>query len=276
MTKEKIALGLVIISTACIIATLFFNNHNNVIIENEDSNQIINTNALTMMYETEAGSGEYQLSNDNACPGEEYIFNETLSKCENGGILSWDSETNRVAMKTNRSDKCYVYFDKYNMPQITKVTATEVTSNSITVNVTASSGDGDIVNYYYSINNGEYITSNSNSYTFENLNAETSYNINVYVTDVNGRKSIAFSVNIQTKLGLIIFYISDLYGDINTYYAENGMTWQDFYNSEYNTGNFLVDETNIFYFKIVAGCNLGALSDTIINENTYYWNDQRT
>ena len=73
---------------------------------------VINTNnTLTMMLETEVGSGEYILSNDTTWPGEGYIFNETLSKCENGGTLSWDSETNRVVMQTNSSDKCYIYFD---------------------------------------------------------------------------------------------------------------------------------------------------------------------
>ncbi len=111
MTKGKIALGLVIISTICIIATLFLNNHNNVIIENEDSNQIINTNALTMMYETEAGSGEYQVSNDTTWPQDGYVFNETLSKCENGSTLTWDDENKKVLLQTSKSDKCYVYFD---------------------------------------------------------------------------------------------------------------------------------------------------------------------
>lgn len=57
------------------------------------------------MYETEAGSGEYQISTDNTWPQEGYVFNEKLSACENGGTLSWNSETNRVVMQTNSSDK---------------------------------------------------------------------------------------------------------------------------------------------------------------------------
>ena len=41
-------------------------------------------------------------------------FNETLSKCENGGVLTWDDENKKVLLQTNSSDKCYVYFDKSN------------------------------------------------------------------------------------------------------------------------------------------------------------------
>ena len=65
-----------------------------------------------MMYETEANSGEYQVSSDTTWPQDGYIFNEQLSGCENGGTLLWNSETKRVVMQTTSSDKCYVYFDK--------------------------------------------------------------------------------------------------------------------------------------------------------------------
>ena len=82
-----------------------------VVISNEESKQLMNTNALTMMYETEYQSGEYQVSSDTTWPQDGYVFNETLSKCENGGVLSWDAETNKVVMQTSSSDRCYVYFD---------------------------------------------------------------------------------------------------------------------------------------------------------------------
>ena len=77
----------------------------------EESKQIVNSNALTMMYETEAGSGEYVVSSDTTWPQDGYIFNEQLSGCENGSTLTWDSENKRVIMSTSVSDKCYVYFD---------------------------------------------------------------------------------------------------------------------------------------------------------------------
>lgn len=66
---------------------------------------------LSMMLETEAGSGNYELTTRDSWPTEGYIFNSTLSKCENGGELTWDDENKRILMSGNVSDKCYVYFD---------------------------------------------------------------------------------------------------------------------------------------------------------------------
>lgn len=98
-------ISILLILSVCLYFYISDNNTERVIITNEKTNQVINTNALTMMYETEAGSGEYQVSSDTTWPQEGYEFNETLSKCENGGTLSWNSETNRVVMQTSGSDK---------------------------------------------------------------------------------------------------------------------------------------------------------------------------
>lgn len=69
------------------------------------NNEIVTENSLAMMYETEAGSGEYQIANDNTWPQEGYVFNAELSKCENGSTLYWDDETKSVMMEANLSDK---------------------------------------------------------------------------------------------------------------------------------------------------------------------------
>ena len=63
------------------------------------------------MLETERGSGEYQVSTDTKWPGSGYMYNETLSSCENGSTLIWNEETRSVSLKANISDKCYLYFD---------------------------------------------------------------------------------------------------------------------------------------------------------------------
>ena len=67
---------------------------------------------LTFMLETEAGSGTYEKSTSSTWPGEGYVFNGNLSSCENGGELSWNEELGAVNLKTNNTEKCYVYFDK--------------------------------------------------------------------------------------------------------------------------------------------------------------------
>ena len=74
--------------------------------------RIIQENTLSMMLETEAGSGNYEMTTASSWPTDGYVFNTTLSKCENGGELSWDDENKSVVMSGNVSDKCYVYFDK--------------------------------------------------------------------------------------------------------------------------------------------------------------------
>ena len=73
-------------------------------------------NILSMMIETQASSGKYQIYESNEWPSDGYVLNTELSKCENGGTLSWDDINKKVVMKGNISDKCYVYFDIYVEP----------------------------------------------------------------------------------------------------------------------------------------------------------------
>ena len=84
--------------------------------ENKESKKV-NNNMLSMMLETSSGSGEYQETTASTWLTEGYVFNETLSKCEQGSSLSWDNTKKTVIMKGNISDKCYVYFDAYAAPK---------------------------------------------------------------------------------------------------------------------------------------------------------------
>ena len=70
-----------------------------------------NENMLSMMLETKPESGNYEMTIRDSWPTSGYKFNSILSKCENGGEISWDDENKRVLMSGNVSDKCYVYFD---------------------------------------------------------------------------------------------------------------------------------------------------------------------
>ena len=83
----------------------------NIYEENENYQMKKHVDAISMMLETEAGSGNYELTTRDSWPTEGYVFNESLSKCENGGELSWDDANKTVLMSGNVSDKCYVYFD---------------------------------------------------------------------------------------------------------------------------------------------------------------------
>ena len=85
-----ISISVLLVLTTCLYVFMSSNTER-VVISNENGNSIVNNNALTMMYETEYQSGEYQVSSDTTWPQDGYVFNETLSKCENGGVLSWDA-----------------------------------------------------------------------------------------------------------------------------------------------------------------------------------------
>lgn len=252
---------------------ILFNKSNNDIISNSD-NMINNANnsMFAIMLETEAGSGNYQESNSGTWLGEGYIFNENLSVCENGSELSWNEELGAINLKTNIADKCYVYFDVYVLPEILEVTASDITSNSITLTVNAVVGTNAIQTYYYSIDNGSsWVSSESNTYVFTNLTTDTLYNISVYVTDSNEKKSSKYNIDVTTDVELITFTVTDTYYNKTvTYYAKEGMTWSEWVNSEFNNSDVIAIfiSCNVVYFDGHMDPSLSE-DDIIIADNEY-------
>ena len=186
------------------LVTIFsFNNmdnkEKNIISNVEKDKQVINSNMITMMYETDAGTGEYVETKDNTWPESGYIFNDTLSGCENGGELEYNSENNTVNLLSNKSDRCYVYFDKYDGVWIDNVSITNVTGSSVTLSVSATSENGNITKYYYSLNdNEEYQEVTSNVITINDLNKLTEYKISIYAIDNTNAKSNIYEVSVST------------------------------------------------------------------------------
>ena len=111
--KNKRNIIFVILLVILTLSGVFIGRQSKVIdvYENEETNIKKSKNMLSMMLETEAGSGNYEMTTRESWPTEGYIFNTELSKCENGGELSWDDTNKIVLMSGNVSDKCYVYFD---------------------------------------------------------------------------------------------------------------------------------------------------------------------
>ena len=106
MHKKKLLVSILAISILIFVLTLYYNTSEDTnIVLSSNNSRITSSNAITMMYETEAGSGEYQVTSDTTWPQEGYVFNDRLSKCENGSELSWDDENKRVIMSTSVSDK---------------------------------------------------------------------------------------------------------------------------------------------------------------------------
>ena len=201
--KRKILLissVLLTLSLICIIAFSNINNKENNIISNITKEEpVINSNMITMMYETEAGSGEYTETKDNTWPESGYIFNEALSGCENGGELEYNSGNNTVNLLSNSSDRCYVYFDKYDGVWIDNVSITNVTGSSVTLDVSATSENGSITTYYYALNDSEeYIESTTNPIVINDLNKLTEYKISIYAIDSTNTKSNIYEISVST------------------------------------------------------------------------------
>ena len=180
--KKKVLLLSSVLLTLIIMAGVVFiinrKDYSNELVLNNDKNLISNS-FLTLMLEQ--SDGTYQESTSNTWPGEGYIFNSELSKCQNGGELDYDSENNKVILYSNKSDGCYVYFDLYTKPTINSINLGEVTNNSKTISVSATGGANPISNYYYIINDGTPVSTTSNIYTFSELSAGQTYTIKVYI-----------------------------------------------------------------------------------------------
>ena len=111
MKKYKIVI-LVCAFTLLGIFTYRVSKTSNVYERNENNQIKKHVDTISMMLETKAGSGNYEMTTRETWPTDGYVFNTILSKCENGSTLSWDDNNKKVIMSGNVSDKCYVYFDK--------------------------------------------------------------------------------------------------------------------------------------------------------------------
>lgn len=256
------------------IGIIVINNQMNTsknILASESKNALKANNAITMMYETDIGSGEYQTTTDTTWPQDGYIFNERLSACENGSTLTWDNENKTVKMKASISDKCYLYFDKYDIPIINTVTASDTNYNSVTLTVNATSSTSTIAKYYYSKDDGNsYTESTNNTYTFSGLTANTTYDFKVYVEDANGITSKEYAISIDTsayinptisrvttaniKYNSVTLNVTASAGtnNITRYYysSNNGSTWVNSTSASY-TFNNLTASTR-YNFKVYA------------------------
>lgn len=192
MNKKKIIVVLITFLTLSVLSNVYllYSNYSlrNILFQEQSSSTPKKKDLMSLMLETEQGSGMYEASKTGEWPDGEYVFNKELSKCENGGELSWDNDKNQVVMVGNSSDKCYLYFNIDTSVTINSFTVTN-TETTITISMDAQSTNGAIAKYYYSIDDGEnYVSSTSNTYTF-NITEIKTYKIKIYAEDGIGRKS---------------------------------------------------------------------------------------
>ena len=192
MNKKKIIVILITFLTLSILSNVYLlcSNYSlrNILFQEQSLSTSKKKDLMSLMLETEQGSGMYEASKTGKWPDGEYVFNKELSKCENGGELSWDNDKNQVVMVGNSSDKCYLYFNIDTSVTINSFNVTN-TETTITISMDAQSTNGAIAKYYYSIDDGEnYVSSTSNTYTF-NITEIRTYKIKIYAEDSIGRKS---------------------------------------------------------------------------------------
>lgn len=163
----------VILCGVCFVTYKFYNISN---IEETPVKNMNQNNMLSMMLETEANSGQYEMTTSNSWPTAGYEFNNELSKCENGGTLSWDDTNKQVVFSGNVSDKCYAYFD----------VETLTLSKYVIKQYTGTQGENGLYYHDSNLTNGagdnsyRYAGENPNNYVCLNSNASTCPEDNLY------------------------------------------------------------------------------------------------
>ncbi len=198
-------------SDACYV---YFDLYNVVTITNVSATKTTNSVTLTVTVDAGAnpvatyyfsmdGGNSYQTSNTSSY---------TFSNLTDNTTYTFQVYAVDTAGYESNEETIEVTTDNYVNPVVNSVTATNVSNDSITVSVNANGGTNKIQNYYYSINNGSYTSSNTNTYTFSGLSAGQSYSIRVYVTDTNGVDSNVYTINAETENSVLLAdYIKGLY-----------------------------------------------------------------
>ena len=155
-------------------------------------------NSITLTPSGTAGTNtidHYKYSIDNGAYQTSNVFNGLNENTEYTiNVKAIDSEG-----RESNAYELKVTTDTYEVPVISKVT-TSSTTNSITINVDATNGDGAISKYMYSRDNGSnWSESTSNSYTFSNLTSNTTFYVQVKVVDNNNRESAVSNATIKTQ-----------------------------------------------------------------------------
>ena len=279
--KKKVIIGIVsilMVITGCLFVMFNSSNRSYEVITNDKEERKVNTNALTMMYETASGSGEYTVASDNTWPREGYTFNERLSGCENGSSLTWDDENKRVIMQANVSDRCYVYFDVATLSDLCNgLTLSECITTQV---YTGTDGDNGLYYHDTDLANGaednsyRYSGANPNNYVCFGPGAEsegTCANDNLY--RIIGLFDDDKDGNYQIKLIKSDYTTSAMLGtdgrDYNGTYSDPTSR----YKGSMDTSTIAAYRWNYDTSVSVYGSNNWTTSEfNTINLNTNYWN----
>ena len=154
--SRTITIGFVLCGI-CFVTCNFYDATN---IEDTPTNEINqNNNMLSMMLETDSGSGQYEMTSLSSWPTDGYVFNSELSKCENGSKLSWDETNKQVVFSGIITDKCYVYFD---------IISSVALADYVISQYTGTQGENNIYYHDSNLTNG----ASDNSYRYAGSSAD--------------------------------------------------------------------------------------------------------
>ena len=185
MNKKKvIVLSLFSLILLLFVIILYSNKYKKQVYTEEGNNQIRTGTSISMMLETKRGSGNYEPSTSSKWPTEGYIFNAELSKCENGGTLSWNDETKSVVLTTKVSDKCYVYFDVE--PPDVYITSSNLPTTYGKLGVITCSNSDATYNQQYNRIEVSNINTKYENCTLNYTDSSSKVNLATYITGLAG------------------------------------------------------------------------------------------
>ncbi len=209
MKKKYVVLSIITLVLLIAFVTSFnYFKNSNTYVENNSNNQTKITKGISMNLEQTAGAGDYKQVTQSSWPTEGYKFNAELSKCENGGEISWDDTKKAVIVSGNLSDKCYVYFDIYQL----------TLAEYIKSQYTGTQGDNALYYHNSTLTNG----AGDNSYRY----AGASDSVNNY---------ICLGSDVATCPDANLFRIIGVFGDKTKVIRAKSVGYKEWHTSRVNT-----------------------------------------
>ena len=209
MKKKYVVLSIITLVLLIAFVTSFnYFKTSNTYVENNSNNQTKITKGISMNLEQTAGAGDYKQVTQSSWTTEGYKFNAELSKCENGGEISWDDTKKAVIVSGNLSDKCYVYFDIYQL----------TLAEYIKSQYTGTQGDNALYYHNSTLTNG----AGDNSYRY----AGASDSVNNY---------ICLGSDVATCPDANLFRIIGVFGDKTKVIRAKSVGYQQWHTSADNT-----------------------------------------
>ena len=206
MAKKKLLFFSIFIIIILVFVTIYniIYKNNNIYLNNKDEAP----NFISIMLEETVGSGEYKVSKSNKWPSKGYVFNKEMSYCNNGSTLTWNENDNSVSVNINKTDKCYVYFDIYQL----------TLAEYIKSQYTGTQGDNALYYHNSTLTNG----AGDNSYRY----AGASDSVNNY---------ICLGSDVATCPDANLFRIIGVFGDKTKVIRAKSVGYQQWHTSESNT-----------------------------------------